>query len=111
MAASAAAIFVTASLTIRNRPPTELPVPLGLTAEPLDPATAGRLGVPRSVRGVVVTSVADNSDAARLGLRVGDIVLDVDGNAADARGGALRPAAAHSITIWRVGATRTVPLP
>jgi serine protease Do len=51
---------------------------LGLTVAP---APRGRNGEP--AEGVVVTAVESGSDAAEKGLRVGDVILDVNGSAAN----------------------------
>ena len=57
---------------------------LGATVEPLDPASAQRLGGGSRADEMVVTSVGVNGRAAAAGLRVGDVVEQVDGqNPAD----------------------------
>ncbi|AXK43372.1 Do family serine endopeptidase [Erythrobacter aureus] len=48
---------------------------LGLQALPLTPQIARQLGVSADTRGLVVAGVDQNSDAARKGLRRGDIIL------------------------------------
>ncbi|HUU00416.1 MAG TPA: DegQ family serine endoprotease [Myxococcota bacterium] len=50
---------------------------LGLTLEPLTQRQAQRLGVPENLRGLVVTAVDPNSEAAGL-IRRGDIVIEVN---------------------------------
>lgn len=47
---------------------------LGATVEPVDPNTAGLLGVQSNGTDLVVTSVASQGPAADAGLRVGDII-------------------------------------
>ena len=51
---------------------------IGLTLQPLTPEIARQLGIPATVRGVVITSVDPSSDAATEGLQRGDIVLSVN---------------------------------
>ncbi len=51
---------------------------LGLTLQPLDRELADYLAIPDAT-GVLVTSVAEGSPAARAGIRVGDVVTGFDG--------------------------------
>jgi PDZ domain len=68
----------------RSRALLRLDAALGATVEPLDPATARRLGGGSRADEMVVTSVGVNGRAAAAGLRVGDVVEQVDGqNPAD----------------------------
>src|ERR1041384_8579316 len=53
---------------------------LGIVALPISPELRAHLGAPRD-RGVLIDAVQPDSPAARAGLRVGDIVTDVDGSA------------------------------
>ncbi len=51
---------------------------LGLVLQPLTPRVAQQLGIPGSVRGVVIASVDPSSDAASNGLKRGDVVLSIN---------------------------------
>jgi serine protease Do len=50
----------------------------GVTVHDLDPTLRARLRVPSNVRGVVVTSIDLRSPAAVMGLRPGDVILEVN---------------------------------
>jgi Do/DeqQ family serine protease len=54
-------------------------VTFGLNAEPLTPALADRLELPRTTRGVVVTDVDPSGEAAAGGLQQGDVIQKVNG--------------------------------
>ncbi|MBS0505429.1 MAG: Do family serine endopeptidase [Proteobacteria bacterium] len=62
---------------------------LGLAVQPLTPAIARQVGVPATVRGLVIGGVDPNSDAAAKGLQRGDIIVSIAGrpatSAADVR--------------------------
>jgi serine protease Do len=51
---------------------------LGLQVMPMSAAIARSLGVPAETQGVVIAAVDPNSDAARKGLRRGDIILSAN---------------------------------
>ena len=51
---------------------------IGLGFQTLTPAIARQLGVPGSVRGLVINQVDPSSDAAQKGIRRGDIVLSIN---------------------------------
>jgi serine protease Do len=51
---------------------------LGMQVMPLSPGVARSLGVPAETKGVVVAAVDPNSDAARKGLRRGDLILSAN---------------------------------
>lgn len=51
---------------------------LGLQVIPMTPAIARSLGVPTETQGVVIAAVDPNADAARKGLRRGDIILSAN---------------------------------
>ena len=51
----------------------------GVLAETMNPATAQELGLPFTTRGVIVRDVARGSPADRLGLRPGDLILNLNG--------------------------------
>jgi serine protease Do len=50
----------------------------GMTVENLDADTAQQLGVPYSIKGVVVTDIDPNSPKADSGLRKGDVIQEVN---------------------------------
>jgi serine protease Do len=50
----------------------------GLTLETIGDEHRRRLGMPRGLRGVIVTEVKASSAAARAGLRKGDVVLEIN---------------------------------
>ncbi len=51
------------------------PEVLGMALAPLDDAARRTFGVPANVRGVVITALQSSSDAARKGLRRGDVIV------------------------------------
>ena len=51
------------------------PEVLGMTLAPIDDAARRSFGIAADVRGVVVTAIASSSDAARKGLRRGDVIV------------------------------------
>jgi serine protease Do len=52
----------------------------GLVVAPLDPVLRAQFGIPEDIQsGVVVTGIDQGSSAQQSGLRVGDVVLEVDG--------------------------------
>ncbi|MDO8378836.1 Do family serine endopeptidase [Phenylobacterium sp.] len=60
-------------------PAVQLPAVLGLKLAPLDDAARRRLNIEGPVRGVVVDSVDQSSDAAQRGLRKGDVITQAGG--------------------------------
>ncbi|MBI3870578.1 MAG: Do family serine endopeptidase [Verrucomicrobia bacterium] len=50
----------------------------GVTVGDLDKATRNRLSVPAEVKGVVVTAIEENSASAEAGLKVGDIIREIN---------------------------------
>ena len=51
---------------------------LGITVEPLTPDTAAQLGLRRGTEGVVVTGVEPGGPAAEAGIRLDDVILEVN---------------------------------
>ncbi len=51
---------------------------LGVTLQALTPQIAQQLGVPATVKGVVIASVDPSSDAASNGLKRGDVILSIN---------------------------------
>lgn len=62
------------------------PQVLGMTLAPIDEAARRTFSIGPDVRGVVVTALASNSDAARKGLRRGDVIVRVNSRAVAAAG-------------------------
>ena len=67
-------------------PAAELPPPrvrpmLGVTVRSLTDAERARRGIPPDVRGLLITQVRPGTPAARYGLPLGGVILDVDGAA------------------------------
>ncbi|MBK9259855.1 MAG: trypsin-like peptidase domain-containing protein [Polyangiaceae bacterium] len=54
---------------------------LGLGLQTLTPKLAERLDIDPELKGVVITAVRPGSAAAEVGLREGDVLLDIDGSA------------------------------
>ena len=55
------------------------PVVLGLALAPLDEASRRRLNLDAAIRGVMITSVDQSSDAAQRGLRKDDVIVQASG--------------------------------
>jgi serine protease Do len=55
------------------------PVVLGLALAPLDEATRRRLNLDAAIRGVLIASVDQSSDAAQRGLRKDDVIVQASG--------------------------------
>ncbi|MDB5560995.1 MAG: serine protease [Hyphomicrobiales bacterium] len=73
----------------------------GTTATALNPAVAQDLGLPFNAKGVVVTDVATGSPAEQIGLKPGDIVLNLNGaNIADV--GTFKRIASQGANGWQV---------
>lgn len=73
---------------------------LGATVEPVDPATAGVLGLSSSAGDLVITSVGTAGPAAAAGMRVGDVIERIGGKPAAA---SATPAKSTAVTINRGG--------
>ena len=83
---------------------------LGITAQDLSPELAGAFGINRD-SGTVISRVEPDSPAERGQLKVGDVILEVDGKPVRSSGdvrnrvGLLRVGSKVSMTIWRDGQT------
>ncbi|MCO6413788.1 MAG: DegQ family serine endoprotease [Thiogranum sp.] len=81
---------------------------LGVTAQDLTPELAQAFGI-RDARGTVISRIDPGSPAEKAGLRVGDVILEINGrtvrNSSDVRNrlGLLRAGASVDITILRDG--------
>jgi serine protease Do len=62
----------------QNQPAVPAGQALGLSLQPLTPEIARAVQVPATTRGVVITNVDPNSDAAEKGLRRGDVLISVN---------------------------------
>ncbi len=86
---------------------------LGVVVQPLSPALAEALG-DAPPGGVLVAEVAEGSPAAKAGIRPGDVILKLDGEAVGSTGRlrnriALRGAERRvTLQVWREGKTRDV---
>jgi len=79
---------------------------LGATVEPIDKATATRLGLPQQRGLLVVTSVASRGPAAAADIRVGDVIEQIGGQPAVIAGkSAVQSDAATPVSIRREGRT------
>ncbi|MGQ3015779.1 Do family serine endopeptidase [Phenylobacterium sp.] len=69
--------------TPRGQTPDQPAAPqvLGMTLAPIDDAARRSFGIAAEVRGVVVTALASSSDAARKGLRRGDVIVRANSRA------------------------------
>ncbi len=83
---------------------------LGITAQDLTPDLARAIGIDRT-QGTVIARIQPASPAARGGLKVGDVILEIDGkpvrNSGEVRNrvGLLRVGTRINMTIWRDGRT------
>ncbi|MES2724289.1 MAG: Do family serine endopeptidase [Pseudomonadota bacterium] len=99
-------------------PAVQLPAVLGLKLMPLDAAARTRLSIDGPVRGVVVDSVDQSSDAAQRGLRKNDVITQAGGRpvasasdfsaAVDAAKRSGRPSIL--IGVYRAGRTTFLPI-
>lgn len=86
---------------------------LGVTAQTIDSALASSLGL-KDVRGALVSDIAAGGAGERAGLRRGDVILAVDGqavtdsNALRNRIASTRPGTSVALTIVRDGREQTV---
>jgi serine protease Do len=85
---------------------------IGVTTTQLTAQLADYFGIAGRT-GVLVTSVAENSPAAKAGLRAGDIITDVDGEKISATGDLVRALGRHdegdvTLNVTRDKQTRTV---
>lgn len=51
---------------------------LGFATQPLSAAIAGQIGIDPATKGLVITAVSGSSDAARRGLRRGDVIISAN---------------------------------
>ncbi|GAA5164195.1 DegQ family serine endoprotease [Viridibacterium curvum] len=83
---------------------------LGLTFQPVDKDLASNLGLDKP-EGAAVTSVNKNSAAEKAGLKVGDVILQVDGKKVDDNNdlrsliGERRPGESVNLKVWRKKST------
>lgn len=102
---------------VPGAPSARAPV-LGMAVVPLDEASRSRLSLPPEVRGALVETVDQNSDAGSKGLRRGDVITRINGapvtGPADLAAAveAARKAGRTSVLlgIWRSGRTAFLPI-
>jgi len=81
---------------------------LGITAQDLSPELARAFGIERN-NGTVISRIEPGSPADRSGLKVGDVILEVDGKPVRSSGdvrnrvGLLRVGTKVNMTLWRDG--------
>ena len=81
---------------------------LGITAQDLTPDLAAAIGMDNG-KGTVISRIEANSPAERTGLRVGDVILEIDGKPVRSSGdvrnrvGMLRAGTRINMTVWRDG--------
>lgn len=56
---------------------------LGMSLSRLDPETRDHFGLPKNAKGVIITDIDPNSEAAAKGLTVGDVIVQVSGRSVD----------------------------
>ncbi|HHJ15632.1 MAG TPA: DegQ family serine endoprotease [Gammaproteobacteria bacterium] len=83
---------------------------LGITAQDLSPELAKAFGIDRN-SGTVISRIEPGSPADRSGLKVGDVILEIDGKPVRSSGevrnrvGLLRVGTKVNMTLWRDGRT------
>jgi serine protease Do len=86
---------------------------LGVTIQPVDQGLADSFGLPRA-EGALVASVEPGSPAERAGLKAGDVILSLDGQAVEdssdlpLRVADLGPGTRARLGVWRAGGRREV---
>lgn len=86
---------------------------LGVSTSPMTTNEANRIGLDRP-RGVIVNSVYNGGPAAQAGVRQGDVILSIGGQAVEDtaslnfRVGVVRPGEQVELTVFRDGAERTM---
>jgi serine protease Do len=84
---------------------------LGVSIQPVTPQIAKAFGLAKT-QGALVSDVADNSPAERVGLKAGDVILSVDGTeVVDSRSlqlaiGQMTPGRTAHLKVWRDGSER-----
>ena len=86
---------------------------IGVQIQPVNKDIADSLGL-KAAEGAIVAQPQSDGPAAKAGIKAGDVILSIDGNAVkDARDlakkvAALRPGATAEFGIWRDGAKKTM---
>ncbi len=91
-------------MTERNFPPLARKAWLGVASQPLTPKLSARLGI-KAEGGARVTRVYAGTKAEAAGLRVGDVILAIDGTAVPARRPEDTDVLARQIRQYRAGTT------
>jgi serine protease Do len=90
--------------------PTAVKAWLGVDSQPLVPKLSKRLGIDSDDGGARITRIYAGTDADKAGLKVGDVLLDLDGIAIAERRSEDREVLERQIRQYKIGSTTTITL-